>query len=188
MGRPAPVRLPGMESAPLDVAAVAAWSCVVAGGLLLVASGLAHALRVRHLRGILAAQRLLPPRWQGTAARSLGPLEATLGALVLGSVVCPAARTAGPLAGALTYAALAAYAARLLATRPGVSCGCFGSDEPVVPSTVARALLLALGSLAALLTGTPHGPVEVGVTLAGAVLVAVVLWVVPQVEGLLRGR
>lgn len=104
-----------------------------------------------------------------TPARLVGATEAGIGAVVL---VAPS-RPALGLTAAL-YAALAAFALRLLrAPEPAASCGCFGADAPPSPLHAAFDAVAAVVAAAAAL-GPPPGLPELAARapLPGVALVA----------------
>jgi hypothetical protein len=132
----------------------AATAPYLAGGLLLVAAGLAKTVEplslVRALRAAgLRVRAPLLARW----VRVLAALEALLGAV---AVVHPTRPVA--VAVALSYAGFTAFVLRALRSgSPLASCGCFGkTDTPPTPghaavtASLAVAALLATGSTAAL--------------------------------------
>ncbi|MEU7786674.1 MauE/DoxX family redox-associated membrane protein [Amycolatopsis sp. NPDC049159] len=132
------------------------------GAILLVAAGLGHAVRHREHRAVLRAHRLLPP----ALAVPTTLVELLVGAAVLLVLLAvPAAATPAVLAQAVLYVAYAGYAGVLRVRRPGVPCGCFGT-EAVSWAVVARAAVLAAGSAGCAALGTAD-PLCVA---AGAVL------------------
>lgn len=107
------------------------------------------------------------------------------GGLLLGWLLpLPPLARLGALAVALLIAAFAGYLALLLRRRPGAPCGCFGSGT-VSATAVARAALIAPFALLAAVLG-PAGPDLV--TAASAVLVAAMLWLLPQISALSSAR
>jgi methylamine utilization protein MauE len=88
-------------------------------------------------------------------ARLVGTAETVLGVVVL---VAPTRPALGLMAA--LYAALAAFAARLLlASEPAASCGCFGADAPPSPLHAAFDAAAAVVAAAAA-SGPPPGLAE----------------------------
>lgn len=170
----------------VDVLTWAAWTLTLAGGLLLAGAALGHLRDSAMLRATLAAQGLLPARQHALVSVTLGPVELGLAvALLLGWLLpLPPLAQLAALAIALLMAAFAGYLALLLRRRPGAPCGCFGSGTVSV-TAVARAALIAPFALLAAVLG-PAGPDLV--TAASAVLVAAMLWVLPQISALSSER
>ncbi|WP_290058385.1 MauE/DoxX family redox-associated membrane protein [Amycolatopsis solani] len=133
-----------------------------AGAILLVAAGVGHAVRHREHRAVLRAHGLLPPAF----ARPATGAELLIGAGTL-AVLLAAPANAAPavVAQAVLYGVFAGYAGVLRVRRPGVPCGCFGT-EVVSWAVVARAAVLAAGSAACAALGAA-GPLCVA---AGAVV------------------
>ena len=138
------------------------------------------------LRATLAAQGLLPARSRALVSVTLGPVELGLAvALLLGWLLpLPVVARVAALAIALLMVVFAGYLALLLRRRPGAPCGCFGSGT-VSATAVARAALVAPFALLAAVLG-PADPDLV--TAASAVLVAAMLWLLPQISALSSAR
>ncbi|WP_370967080.1 MauE/DoxX family redox-associated membrane protein [Amycolatopsis sp. cg9] len=137
-----------------------------AGAIFLLAAGLGHAVRHREHRAVLRAQRLLPPAVTAPVALLATGAEVLVGAGVVAALLAaPAAAAPAVLAQAVLYGAFAGYAGVLRVRRPGVPCGCFGT-EAVSWAVVARAVVLAAGSAGCVALGAA-GPLCVA---AGAVL------------------
>ncbi|MBE1501890.1 hypothetical protein H4696_008990 [Amycolatopsis lexingtonensis] len=143
------------------------WSAVMtvlsaAGAIFLLAAGFGHVVRHREHRAVLRAHRLLPPVF---APLTTGA-EVLIGtAVLLALLAAPAAAAPALLAQAGLYTAFAGYAGVLRVRRPGVPCGCFGS-EVVSWAVVARAAVLAAAGAACAALGAAS-PLCVA---AGAVL------------------
>ncbi|MEU4247661.1 MauE/DoxX family redox-associated membrane protein [Amycolatopsis sp. NPDC026612] len=139
------------------------------GAILLVVAGVAHWARPREHRAVLRAHRLLPAA--AFVAVATAGAEVLVGLAVLASLLAaPAAAVLPSAAQAGLYCAFAAYAAVLRSRRPGVPCGCFGT-EAVSWAVVARAVALAAGSAGC----AAAGPIEPGADRWSCVAAAAVL-------------
>lgn len=154
-----------------------------AGALLLLAAGLPKLAHPHASRTALSAARLPGGRFSRSAAlvRFSGGLEVAVALLVL----LVGGRVAA-VATAVTFLALAGFAARLLAVAPGADCGCFGgAGAPASRWHVAANCSLALAAAAAVvrppgsLVGELAGSPALGLPLAlTTALLAVGLYLV----------
>lgn len=161
------------------------WTGVVAGALLLCSSGLGHVLRRRQLDAVLLTHRLRAVIRRLVVA-TLGPAEIVIGVGVLASLLSPGNPFLPVLLMAGLYSGFAVYLVLLVRVAPGVSCGCFGDDEPAGPATVVRAAVLATACWAAVLW-QPALPVSLqskAALLGLGALVALMANILPSVLGL----
>lgn len=129
---------------------------------------------------------MLPPRVRAPVAAWLGPVELVTGAALIGGWAGGAEVLvrASVSATGLLLVSFAGYLALVLRRDPRAPCGCFGQGR-VSGWAVARAALPGLAAVVCACAPLPaHGR---WTTLLGAVLVALVLWVIPQVSDLRRG-
>lgn len=163
------------------------WTLFTAGGLLLLAAGVGHVVRRRHLAAVLTTHRVTgAPR--RLIATTLGFAEIVVGAAVVSTAATGAVSAPAGVTATVVYAAFVGYLARLLRVAPGADCGCFGSDEPVTGWTVARAVLLAATSLAAVFVPGPAASLGQGAVLLGAGVVAALILTVLTSLGSLIGQ
>lgn len=160
----------------------ALWAIALAAALLLLASGVEQSRRPKWLRATLQAQAVLPPSVHALVVGTLGPVELLLGALMLVGWLAGLEQVlrVGLTAATVLCAAFASYLFLVLRRSPNAPCGCFGNDR-VSWWSIGRAALLALACAGAALTELPDG--RALVTLA-AVVVALMLWLLPQLTGL----
>ncbi len=157
----------------------------VGGALLLLAGGVAHLRRPRHLAAVLAAQRLVPRGLHRPLSVIVAVIEAGVGAAAVTGWLTGARL---PMAAvAVVYAAFGGYTAVLRVRRPGSPCGCLGGSTAVSWGVVARAWVFCAGAAAAAVLDADAGAADRLVVGCAAVLVALIAWVGPQVAGLARG-
>ena len=166
--------------------ALVVWALAVGGAWLLVAAGVQHVRRPRHLQAALLAQRA-PASWR-RIARWWGPVEVLIGAAVLLVLLLGLTTRWGalaPLAAGLVYLGFAVHLVRVLRRTPGAPCGCLG-DEPAGPAGVVRAALFGVSALLATTAEMPDGLTRWAV-LAVGVLIALMAAVIPSVLTLQTG-
>jgi hypothetical protein len=150
-----------------------------AGAILLVAAGAGHALRWREHRAVLRAHRLLPLASTAPVAAAATGAELVVGVTVLLTLLAAPPAAAPPaLAQAALYGAFAGYAGVLRVRRPGVPCGCFGT-EAVSWTVVARAVTLAAGSAGCAALGTSASPPERWTYVAAGAVLAMATHLLP---------
>lgn len=117
------------------------------GSALLTAAGLSHLRGLATFRHMVRAHRILPVAFAPVVAVALPVTELTIGMSAIAAVAAGAQWTVLTFAAqCLLYLAFAGYSWRLLRTDRQVSCGCFGTGEPVSSTTVTRAFFFALAS------------------------------------------
>lgn len=165
---------------------------MVAGTL--TSTGLYHLLHQQRLRDAVLKQEVFGRR----ASRHLA-VGVTASELVVGSSIVGSLLLSGPgdemrpillILAAAVLASFAAYSLFLLVRRPGVSCGCSASDDPVNGLTIARSALLAIGACigAALPTrvAEPAVSVEYSLVVLSSIALGLLLWILPQALTLIQ--
>lgn len=153
----------------------------LAGACLIVIAGFGHLARPAELADALAAHDVLGATWRRRVHPVLGAFESSTGlAVVLAWLSGMDVR--GPLwATATLYGAFAAYLTRVVRHRPGVPCGCFGTDEPAGRLAQLRATVLALACAAAAVAPAALPALAERCALLGAGLVlAGICWLAPM--------
>ena len=151
----------------------------LSGVWLLLAAGIGHLRNRVWLRAVLSAQGTLPIRLRPLVVAALGPVEILLGLACLGlTILQQPGHKALLLVLAATYVAFGVATAVVVRRSPGAPCGCFSDQTPASWATVTRSAVLAVAAAVTAMTTTQ----ATGLCLAAGAVVAVVLWVLPQVS------
>jgi hypothetical protein len=150
----------------------------------LLASGAAHLWRPARFGTALAAQGIRSRAvrralWMAVIA---GELVVGAAGLTAGALAWPVELHVATLAAMLLYAAYAHYLWALVRRIPGAPCGCGAEVEPATSWTVARAAVLSLISMLALLAGSWPGaqpPAYAALAALCAAGLGITLWQVP---------
>lgn len=163
-----------MFSAALNAGALGA-------ALLLLAGGLGHLREPRLLKATLRAQRLLPSGLLAPVSLLTPLTELLTGALAIATLLVPGAPGFLLIPQAILYLAFTGYLAVLVRTRPGVPCGCFDARTPASWTTVLRAALAGLLTIAALWARPVPEPWLLPV-IAAALLLGLTTWLAPRLR------
>lgn len=124
-------------------------------GANLLAAGIAHWLDKPAFVVVLRSHRLLGGRTTQAVGHLLAPIELTVGALLVASLVEPAVSAPAAFLSLALSLAMAVYIYVLLRAGYSGDCGCGLADGRLGPHTMARTLSLLLSSIA-LVFVTPH--------------------------------
>lgn len=156
---------------------------VVAGALLLGLSGMHHARQWKRLLSSLLKHNLVPYQLARILART-ARYQVVVAAVMLGAVVAaptvPLVASAVGWGATAMFFAMAAYVFAVLRLRPGATCACFGSEQPLGWFSAIRLTVLAACSagFAAQPPANVLGPSHVTAALA----LAITLFAVPLIN------